>query len=147
MHSYIHIHTYIYIQTYMCVCVLLLYWGYTVTFTKRDSVILFYSTSPLIPEIVSTGLSFPFTCMCTCTMFQQVSFSIYIHVYIIFPPYSPSYTFPCILPPPIGINPPDRTCFAFLKTSLFLRKTFATHTYDGRGTLTTQQGSPYRWSR
>jgi hypothetical protein len=62
----------------------LLHWGYILTLTKvlslyhswiHPSIILLYLPSP-IPGIVSTG----------------PIFSIYIHVYIVFPSYSPSYT-------------------------------------------------------
>jgi hypothetical protein len=74
---------------------LLLHWGYTVKFTKlvefNPSIILLYPTSP-VPGIVSTGLTFPITYMCTQ------------HFYHIHPPPSP----------PTGPHHLDRTCFAFL---------------------------------
>jgi hypothetical protein len=48
-------------------------------------------------------------------------FSIYIHVYRIFLPYSPFNPFPYFLSPPTGTHPPDRNCFAFL-ISVFVKK-------------------------
>jgi hypothetical protein len=44
--------------------------------------------------------------------FSRYHFSIYIHVYIVFPLYSPSQTLPP--PPPMVPNSPGRTCSAVL---------------------------------
>jgi hypothetical protein len=41
-------------------------------------------------------------------------FSIFIHEYMIFPPYLPFYTLSLYLPPSHWCQPPDRTCFTFL---------------------------------
>jgi hypothetical protein len=57
----------------------------------------FVPPSPL-PGRVSTGLIF----------------SNYKHVHTVSALYSPSYTFPHLLPPPMGTKPPGRTCSAFL---------------------------------
>jgi hypothetical protein len=45
--------------------------------------------------------SFPHSWNC----FNRSQFYIYIHVYTVFAPYSPSYTFPCPRPPPPVTNP------------------------------------------
>jgi hypothetical protein len=68
----------------------------------------FIPSAPL-PGIVSTGLSFPLTCMCKCMCTQYLY---YIH--------SPT-PFPHTLSPPTGTNPPDRTCslILFFKKSQF----------------------------
>jgi hypothetical protein len=72
----------------------LLYWGYIVTFTKfltiyhsRIHPLHHYSLSP-----------YPYS----RNSFNRSHFSIHIHVYRIFLPYSPSKPFPYFLPPPTG---------------------------------------------
>jgi hypothetical protein len=62
------------------------------------STILLYS-SPPIPGIVSTGLIFPFA-------------------YVIFPPYSPSYTL-SLYPPPLPLVPTPRKDLFYLPVLRF----------------------------
>jgi hypothetical protein len=66
---------------------LLLYWGYTVAFTKvltlyHSWIILLYPSSPL-----------------SWNSFNRCHFSIHIHVYTVFAQYLPFYTFSSCLPP------------------------------------------------
>jgi hypothetical protein len=81
---------------------LLLYWGYIVTFTKVH--IIYHSWIHLLHHPPLSLLP-PFL-----EWFNRAHFSIYIHV--IFTPHSPSNT--CSLYPPTGINLLHRTCFALL---------------------------------
>jgi hypothetical protein len=66
-----------------------------------------YSPSFLLnPEIVSIGLIFPFTYMCT-------QYLHYIH---------PHTLSPYFLPTPTGTNPSDRTCSALLFSNFVKEK-------------------------
>jgi hypothetical protein len=56
--------------------------------------------------------------------FNRSYFSIYIHVYRIFPHYSPSNPFSLYPPPTTGTQSLNRTCFAFC--SLFFKKKIVT---------------------
>jgi hypothetical protein len=47
--------------------------------------------------------------------FNRSYFSLYIHVYMVFVPYSPSYTLSPHTPPSHWYQSPERTCFALLK--------------------------------
>jgi hypothetical protein len=75
---------------------LLLFWGYTVTFTKILTIYswihLLHHLIPLppIPAIVSTGFIFQFSCLCT----QYLHHIHPLHLFLIF-----------FLSPPTGTNP------------------------------------------
>jgi hypothetical protein len=77
-----------------CWCLLLLYWRCTVTFTK-----VFAIYHSWIHPLSSFSFSLP-----SWNSFNRSHFSIFIHEYIIFPPYSPPAPFPYILPPHTGVN-------------------------------------------
>jgi hypothetical protein len=79
---------------------------FTIYLKFISSVILFYPPSPLL------------------RMFQQSHFSIFIHEYIIFLPYSPPASFTYILPCPTGTTPQTRpvlpSCPLFLKKDVLV---------------------------
>jgi hypothetical protein len=80
-----------------------------IIFEFTPSVILLYLPFPhFIPGIVSKGLIFPFTYLCT----QYLNC---IH---------PPTPFPHLLPPSAGNNTPDRTCSALLFSDLVKEMTF-----------------------
>jgi hypothetical protein len=81
----------------------LLYWRYIVTFTKVLIIYLSWTHhhSPLSPSLHSWN------------SFTRFYFSIYMHVYRIFPQYSPPYTLSLYPHHFHWYQPPDRTCFAF----------------------------------
>jgi hypothetical protein len=85
----------------------LLYWGYIVTFTKVLN--NYYSW---IHPFHHSPLSW--------SSFKRSHFSVFEHEYIVFPPYSPSFTLS--LHSLHWYQSPDRTCFTFW--SAFLKKTF-----------------------
>jgi hypothetical protein len=95
------------------IIILLLYWGYIVTFTKvltiYHSWIRTLHYSPLSPAPHSWY------------SFNRSRFSVFIHENI-FLPYSPSYTL-SLYTVPAGTNPPERTCFTFL-FSVFEKRHF-----------------------
>jgi hypothetical protein len=64
------------------------------------------SFSPLIPGIVSTGINFPFTYMCT-------QYLHHIH---------PPMPLPYLLPPPTGTNPPTRIHSTLLSSNFVPEK-------------------------
>jgi hypothetical protein len=78
-----------------------------------------YITSELIP---STILLYPLPRPCNSV--NRYHFSIYILVYTVFAPYSPSYTFSHILPPPTANNArhPGKTCSTHLFSD-FIKET------------------------
>jgi hypothetical protein len=83
-----------------------LYWGYNGTFTEVRTI--YHSwINPLHHSPLS-----PFSH--SWNSFNRSYFSIYIHVYIIFPPYLSSYILFLYPSPPTSTNLPDKTCFAFL---------------------------------
>jgi hypothetical protein len=98
---------------------LLLYWGYIVTFTKVLTICHSWihplhhsplSSLPTIPGIVSADLTFPFTYMST---------EYFHHIY-------PPTPFPYILLSPTDTNPPpppQQTGPVLLSCSLFLERT------------------------
>jgi hypothetical protein len=76
-------------------------WEYIVAFTKFLPMYQIYHTwihslnhSPLCSSPESWN------------SFNRYNFCIYIHVYTVFAPYSPSYSFSLPPPPPTGTNPP-----------------------------------------
>jgi hypothetical protein len=94
---------------------LLLLWGYTVTFIKM---IVIYHTW-IHP------LSFSFILLpCSWNSFNRSHFSIFRHDYKISPPYSPSHTLSLYLPPPTGANPQTGpvlpSCSTFLRRDVFV---------------------------
>jgi hypothetical protein len=67
--------------------------SYNISYLNSPPIILFYSSSP--------------------HSWNRSRFSIYINVYTVFVPYSPTFTI-SPHPPPTGTNPLDKTCSAFL---------------------------------
>jgi hypothetical protein len=96
------------------VIILLLYWGYTVTFTK---VLIIYHS--LIHPLHHSPLSSPTPFL---DSFIRSHFSIFIHEYIIFIPYESSYTL-SLYTPTHWFQLPDRTCSVFL-SSIFEKRHF-----------------------
>jgi hypothetical protein len=104
---------------YICflifVIILLLHWGYIVTFTK---VLTIYHSwiYPLYHSPLSPLSHF-------WNSFNRSHFFIFINEYIISPPYSPSYTLSLYLLPPTGTNAQTRpvlpSCSLYLKTRHF----------------------------
>jgi hypothetical protein len=70
----------------------------TISYLNSLPLSLFFTLPPRIPGIVSAGLSFPFTYVYT---------QYWCHFY-------PPTSFPHILPPWTGTNPPDQTSSALL---------------------------------
>jgi hypothetical protein len=83
--------------------IIILYWGYIVTFTKAltvyHSLIYPLHHSPLSHRLPPTSLH-------SRISFNRSHFSIFIHEYIIFLPYSASYTRSYILPPKFKVSIP-----------------------------------------
>jgi hypothetical protein len=84
--------------------VLLLYWGYIVSFTKLISI---------YHRWIHPSSSFIFPSHNSLNSFNRSHFSIFVHVYIIFPLHSVTYTFPYIPSPPTGTNPQAGLTFMF----------------------------------
>jgi hypothetical protein len=90
---------YIFFSPLFFIIILLLYWGYIVTFTK----VLTIYHSWIHPSIILLILY-------SWNSFNRSHFSIFI----LFSPPSPFYTLSLYPPLPTGTNPPDRTCYTFL---------------------------------
>jgi hypothetical protein len=113
---------------------LLLYWGtFFVTFTKI--IILFYHfyitymcihylshlSTTKIPKIyILIHSSIILFYSNSWNTFRRSHFSIFIHEYVIFPPYSPSHT----LSPTHWHQPKDRNCFTFLFSCFWKKRHF-----------------------
>jgi hypothetical protein len=113
---------------------LLLYWArlwhlfkwFTIYYSWIYPLHHFYSPAP-IPGIVSTGLIF----------------FIYLHVYMIFAPYTPSHTLSSHLPPPTGTIPPRQDLFCHpVWLSGFLWK----HYFIPQGTQRPREKRSRTWS-
>jgi hypothetical protein len=63
-----------------------------------------YKSSYIIVEFTSPSFSFIYPH--SWSSFNRSHFSIYMHVYLLFPPYSPSYTFSLYLPHSYWYQPP-----------------------------------------
>jgi hypothetical protein len=94
--------------------IILLYWGYTVTFTKALAIYHNW-IHPLHHSFLYSPSSHSWNSLSVSHFFT------YIHEYI-FPAHSSSYTL-SFYPPPLTCSPSPRTCFTFL-FSVFQKKTF-----------------------
>jgi hypothetical protein len=98
--------------TLLYLFLLLLYWG---TFFKV--LVMHHSwIHPLHHPPLSSSLH-------SWNSFNRCHFSIFIHVYIIFPPYSPPTPFPFLFPPPTGV-PTPRQDLLYLPVLHFWKKAF-----------------------